>query len=152
MNSTSRGLWCRLRLLAALVLLTTAALWGSYEGVYRGAVPLASSTTSGVLDVDLAKDALNQAQDNAVLDADSDAAGTGGFYKQIAVANQSLAAAEDVTGPSGRQTLRTVLAQIAVYADWIGHAGQVGLRQVRRTGPDRLQEVGDDAVEPADFR
>ncbi|WP_328463736.1 hypothetical protein [Streptomyces sp. NBC_00448] len=127
MSTTSRELWHRLCLLTALITVTTLALLGSYAGVHSDAVPLASSTASGVLDVDTAKDALLQARTDAEQDAASDAAGTSSFSTQVAVANQILtsAAAEDVTGPSGRLTLKTVTGLISAYSYWIGLAGQV---------------------------
>lgn len=127
MSTTSRELWHRLWLLTALITVTTLALLGSYAGVHSDAVPLASSTASGVLDVDTAKDALLQAKSDAEQDAASDAAGTSSFSTQVAVANQILtsAAAEDVTGPSGRLTLKTVTGLISAYSYWIGLAGQV---------------------------
>ncbi|WP_435126587.1 hypothetical protein [Actinacidiphila sp. bgisy144] len=127
MSATSRELWYRLWLLAGLTALTTLALLGSYTGVHDGAVPLASSTAPGVLDVDTAKDALLSAASDAKVDAASDAAGTSSFSTQIAVANQILtsAAAEDVTGATGRLALKTATGLISAYSYWIGLAGQV---------------------------
>lgn len=136
MSTTSRELWRRLWLLVALITVTTLALLGSYAGVHTDAVPLASSTAAGVLDVDTAKDALLQAAQDAKLDAASDAAGTSSFFTQVAVANQILtsAAAEDVTGPSGRLTLMTVTGQISAYSYWIGLAGQVPMSSALHDG------------------
>jgi hypothetical protein len=136
MSTTGRDLRRRGWVLLALGVLTTAALFGAYRGVHNDAVPLASSTASGVLGVDTAKYALLQAQDGATQNAASDAAGTGDFHTQISVANQSLAraAAADVTGPSGRQTLQTVAGLIAVYEGWVEQAGRVPAKSVEHKG------------------
>ncbi|BBA97228.1 putative integral membrane protein [Actinacidiphila reveromycinica] len=150
MSTTSRELWYRLWLLAALVALTTLALLGSYTGVHDGAVPLASSTAPGVLDVDTAKDALLRAEQDAELDAASDAAGTSSFSTQVAVANQILtsAAAEDVTGATGRLTLKTVTGLISAYSYWIGLAGQVPARSPLHAG--YMEDAADVLGRPGD--
>jgi hypothetical protein len=126
-STTGRDLLRRLWLLLALGAAVTVALFGAYRGVHSAAVPLASSSASGVLELDTAKYALLQAQSGAAADAASDGAGTGDFHTQISVANQSLAAAaaDDVTGPSGRLALRTVISLISVYGGWIELAAQV---------------------------
>ena len=127
MSTTVRDLSHRLWLLLALGAATTVALFGAYRGVHADAVPLASSTTSGVLELDTAKDALLHAQAGAWQDAASDAAGTGDFHTYVAVANQSLAlaAADDVTGPTGRRALQTVAGLISDYGGWVELADQV---------------------------
>jgi hypothetical protein len=135
-STTGRDLRRRGWVLLTLGVLTTVALFGAYRGVHDDAVPLASSTASGVLGVDTAKYALIQAQRNATQDAASDAAGTGDFHTQVSVADQSLAgaAADDITGPSGRQTLQTVAGLIAVYEGWVEQAGRVRAASVEHQG------------------
>ena len=127
MSTTVRDLYRRTGLLVALVAAATGALFCSYRGVHADAVPLASSTASGVLELDTAKYALSQAQSSAGQDAASDAAGTSDFRTQISVANQSLAlaASDDVTGPTGRRTLQTVTGLISSYEGWVELAAQV---------------------------
>lgn len=126
MSTTARDLAGRLWLLLALGAVTTVALFGAYRGVHADAVPLSSSSASGVLAVDTAKYALARAQEGALRDAAGDGAGTGDFHTQISVANVSLAraAADDVTGLTGRQTLQTVVGLISVYSGLIENAAQ----------------------------
>jgi hypothetical protein len=154
MSATSRELWRWLWVLSGLTVLTTLALYFSFTGVHTDAVPLASSSTAGVLDVDTAKDALTMAQQDAQRDAYLGAPGSSDFYQQIAIANQSLAraAAEDVTGPSGRQTLQTLEALIGDYADAVGHAGQAGRGSALNDGlmHDAADTLGSPDAGPAD--
>lgn len=126
MSSTGRDLRNRLLLLLALALAATVALFCAYRAVHTDAVPLASSTSSGVLELDTAKDALLQAQAAAVQDAASDRAGTGDFHTQMSVADQgvTLAAADDVTGPSGRLAVQTVTSLMSGYGGWVELAAQ----------------------------
>ncbi|MDX6331682.1 MAG: hypothetical protein QOI83_4065 [Streptomycetaceae bacterium] len=126
MSATARDLARRLWLLLALGAAATAALFGAYQGVHGDAVPLSSSSAPGVLAVDTAKYALDQAQKGAQRDAPLGAAGTGDFHTQISVANQNLAlaASDNVTGRGGRQTLQTVAGLITVYSGWIEKANQ----------------------------
>lgn len=150
MSATGRDLRRRGWLLLALGVLTTGVLFGAYRAVHDDAVPLASSTASGVLGVDTAKYALSQAQQGATKDAASDAAGTGDFRTQVSVANQSLArtAADDVTGPGGRQTIQTVQGLIAVYEGWIEQAARVPAASVEHQGYMHDAEImlGDEIV------
>lgn len=123
MSGTARELTRRLRVLVALGLAATAALFFAYRGVHADAVPLSSSSTSGVLAVDTAKSALGQAKDVSGTVAEGDVT-LGDFTLRISVANQSLAlaAADGVTGLKGRQTLQTVTGLISVYANWVQNA------------------------------
>jgi hypothetical protein len=123
MSTTARDLTRRLWVLLALAAATTIALFGAYRGVHDDAVPLASSSAPGVLAVDTAQSALVQARTSAQ-GASRDSGGTGDFTTQISVAYQSLAlaAADDVTGLSGRQSLQTITGLIAVYSGWVEEA------------------------------
>lgn len=136
MSTTARELRRRQWLLVALCVLATLALFGSYTGVHAGAVPLATSTSAGVLDVDTAKAALLQAQRRVVNDVAADRAGTGDFYQQISTADQSLAAAaaEDVTGADGRETLRTLFGLITTYTGWVAEADKVRADSLEHAG------------------
>ncbi|MFJ4692970.1 hypothetical protein [Streptomyces sp. NPDC088766] len=125
MSTTGRDLTRRLRLLLALGAVTTLALFAAYRGVHDDTVPLASSSTPGILAVDTAKTALQRA--HAAVDGRG-AAGdtTGEFHTQLSVAHQSIAvaASENVTGPADRHTLQTVTGLITVYSAWVERAGK----------------------------
>ncbi|MEU8655003.1 hypothetical protein [Streptomyces sp. NPDC048737] len=125
MSTTGRDLTRRLRLLLALGALTTLALFAAYRGVHDDTVPLASSSTPGILAVDTTRTALQRA--HAAVDGRG-AAGdtTGEFHTQLSVAHQSIAvaASENVTGPADRHTLQTVTGLITVYSAWVERAGK----------------------------
>ena len=107
-------------LLLVLVVLTTLSLFHAYRGVHTDAVPLKSASAPGVLAVDTAKDALDQAQEGVERDIGT----TSAFHTHVSVASQSLAraAGADVTGLTGRQTIQTVTGLIATYSGWIEDA------------------------------
>ncbi|MFC9287366.1 hypothetical protein [Streptomyces sp. NPDC057052] len=125
MSTTGRDLTRRLRLLLALGAVTTLALFAAYRGVHDDTVPLASSSSPGILAVDTARTALQRA--HAAVDGRA-AAGdtTGEFHTQMSVAHQSIAvaASENVTGPADRHTLQTVTGLITVYSAWVERAGK----------------------------
>lgn len=125
MSGTARGLGRRLQLLLGLSAAVTLVLFGAYRGVHDDAVPLAGSSAPGILAVETAEHALGLAR-QAVPAAGEEGAGTDDFHTQISVAHQSLAlaASEDVTGLSGRQTLQTVTGLIAVYSGWVEQANR----------------------------
>jgi alpha-glucoside transport system substrate-binding protein len=141
-STTGRDLARRRRLLVLLTVLATLALFGSYAGVTAGAVPLASSTAAGILDVDTAVSALQQADESTQPAHGDTAVGAGDFHTQIAVADQSLAlaAAEDVTGASGRQTLQTLEGLIAPYSSWVEQAGRTGADSTEHAAMTRYAE------------
>ena len=119
-SSTLRELTRRRLVLLVLTVLTTAALYPAFQGVHSHARPLRTSGTPGVLAVDTAMDALTRAQDSVEQNLDT----TSDFHTRVSVANQSLAraAAADVTGLKGRQTLQTVTGLITTYTGWIEDA------------------------------
>jgi alpha-glucoside transport system substrate-binding protein len=120
-SRTLRELTRRRLALLLLTVLASVALHHAFQGVNAEAGPLRTSTVPGVLAVDTAMDALTDAQNG--IDPEQGAA-TGEFHTRISVANQSLAraAAADVTGLSGRQTIQTVTGLIATYSGWIEDA------------------------------
>lgn len=125
MSTTGRDLTRRLRLLLALGAVTTLALFTAYRGVHDDTVPLASSSTPGILAVDTTRTALQRAHaavDGRVAAGDT----TGEFHTQLSVAHQSIAvaASENVTGPADRHTLQTVTGLITVYSSWVERAGK----------------------------
>lgn len=124
MTGTVRDLSRRLVALMALTVVATTAMFAAYVGVHGDAVPLKSTSAPGVLAVGTAKRALLRAQDDAEKYASSDAGGNGDFAGRIAVAYQSLAqaAADNVTGLSGRQALKTVVGLITSYTGWVDAA------------------------------
>ncbi|MFG1806261.1 ABC transporter substrate-binding protein [Streptomyces sp. NPDC049040] len=115
-SGTLRELGRRRLALLVLAALTTLSLFGAYRGVHGDAVPLKLSGARGVLAVDTAMDALTMAQQDI---AGGDGT-TGDFHTRISVAGQSLAraAAADVTGLSGQQTIQTVTGLISTYSGW----------------------------------
>jgi alpha-glucoside transport system substrate-binding protein len=129
-SGTLRELDRRKLLLLVLTVLTTFSLFHAYRGVHADAAPLRSASAPGVLAVDTAIDALTQAQNG--IDAlaraqngiDRKQGTAGDFHTRMSVANQSLAraAAADVTGLQGRQTIQTVTGLIATYSVWIEDA------------------------------
>ncbi|WP_200304913.1 hypothetical protein [Streptomyces adelaidensis] len=129
MSTTGRDLTRRLGLLLALGAAATLVLFVAYRGVHDDTVPLASSSTPGILAVDTAKNALQQAHrvvDGSGPTGDTTGDTTGEFHTQISVAHQSIAvaASENVTGPADRHTLQTVTGLITVYSAWVERAGQ----------------------------
>ncbi|MFH9861900.1 hypothetical protein [Streptomyces sp. NPDC017202] len=124
MSTTGRDLTRRLRLLLALGAVTTVALFAAYRGVHDDTVPLASSSTPGILAVDTARTALQRA--HAAVDGRAAGDTTGEFHTQMSVAHQSIAvaASENVTGPADRHTLQTVTGLITVYSAWVERAGK----------------------------
>ncbi|WP_333770743.1 ABC transporter substrate-binding protein [Streptomyces sp. IBSBF 2435] len=131
-SGTLRELTRRRLLLLVLVALTTASLFHAYRGVHADAVPLRSAGAPGVLAVDTAMDALARAQQGVERGEGT----TGDFHTRLSVANQSLAraAAADVTGLTGRQTLQTVTGLITTYSGWIEDAaGQPTAAQAQAT-------------------
>jgi alpha-glucoside transport system substrate-binding protein len=119
--SATLGELTRRRLvLLVLTVLTTAVLYPAFQGVHSHAGPLRTSGAPGVLAVDTAMEALARAQDDVEQSLDT----TSGFHTSVSVANQSLAraAAADVTGLKGRQTLQTVTGLITTYTGWIEDA------------------------------
>ncbi|MEU0331864.1 hypothetical protein [Streptomyces sp. NPDC006193] len=112
-STTAHDLTVRHRLLLALAVLLTVSLFLSYQGVHGDANPLRTSSAPAVLSLDTAVYALGRAQEDARAPAP-----TSDFQKQISAAaqNLSVAAADGVGGPAGRQTLRTITGLITVYA------------------------------------
>ncbi|MBL1084049.1 hypothetical protein JK359_19085 [Streptomyces actinomycinicus] len=112
-STTAHDLAVRHRLLLTLSALLTLSLFLSYQGVHGDANPLRTSSAPAVLSLDTAQYALGQAQKAA-----NSAAPTSDFQRQISVAVESLsaAAADDVGGTGGRQTLQTIAGLITVYA------------------------------------
>ncbi|MPY57991.1 hypothetical protein [Streptomyces spongiae] len=161
MSTTGRDLARRLWLLLALGAATTLVLFGAYRGVHDDTVPLASSSTPGILAVDSAKNALRQA--HAAVDGSGPGGdATGDFHTQISVAHQSIAvaASENVTGLADRHTLQTVTGLITVYSAWVERAGQetdASLRgaylyyaeQGQSDIVDRLDDLRNDQLEVA---
>ncbi|MFI9340522.1 hypothetical protein ACIG0D_04505 [Streptomyces sp. NPDC052773] len=125
MSTTHRELVRRLRLLIALALATTLALFIAYRGVHDDTVPLASSTTPGILAVDTARHAMRQAHEE-IRDSGPRADVSGEFHTWTSVAHQSLAlaASENVTGVEGRHDLQTLTGLIAVYSGWVERWGR----------------------------
>lgn len=107
--------------LLLLTVLTTVALHHAYQGVHADAGPLRTSSAPGILAVDTAMNALADADSGVALEQGSAA---GDFQTNLSVADQSLAraAAADVTGLPGRQTIQTVTGLISTYSDWIEDA------------------------------
>lgn len=124
MSTTGRDLTRRLRLLLALGAAATLVLFGAYRGVHDDTVPLASSSAPGILAVDTATNALNNA--NKVVSGGVANDTTGEFHTQISVAHQNLAlaASENVTGFKDRHTLQTVTGLIAVYSGFVERSGK----------------------------
>ncbi|GHB02656.1 hypothetical protein AB0K86_29515 [Streptomyces clavifer] len=125
MSTTGRDLARRLWLLLTLGAVTTLVLFGAYRGVHDDTVPLASSSTPGILAVDTAKNALQRA--HAAVDSNETAKDTTGeFHTQMSVAHQSIAvaASANVTGLADRHTLQTVTGLITVYSTWAERAGR----------------------------
>ena len=120
MSVTKRALLRRLYALLVLGVVFGGSLTLSYRAVHHDAVRLAHATAPALLAVDTAKNALLQAKE----DTERGAAGSGDFQTRISVAHQSLAlaAAENVTGREGRQTLQTVAGLTSVYTDWVQRA------------------------------
>ncbi|MEU1401008.1 hypothetical protein ABZ471_01330 [Streptomyces sp. NPDC005728] len=112
-STTAHDLSVRRRLLLALSALLTLSLFLSYEGVHGDANPLRTSSAPAVLAIDTALYALDAAQ----ADATGAPHSFSEFQKQISVAAQSvsLAAADDVGGPAGRQAVQTVSGLITGY-------------------------------------
>ncbi|MFJ8942714.1 hypothetical protein ACIRG4_05420 [Streptomyces sp. NPDC102395] len=151
MNTTRRDLVRRLWLLLSLGAVTTLVLFGSYRGVHDDTVPLASSSTPGILAVDTAKNALRRA--HAAVDGSGPAGDTTGeFHTQISVAHQSIAvaASEDVTGLADRHTLQTVTGLITVYSSWVERAGREADPSLRGAYLDYARQGRDDIVERLD--
>jgi hypothetical protein len=117
MSRTRLELWRRQWILTLLSVLVSIALFGAYEGLHGSAVPLRDASAPAVLAVDTAQEALGQAQN----DAAAGPAASGDFRTHVGVANQSLAeaAADDVTGLSGQQTLQTVEGLITAYTGYV---------------------------------
>ncbi|UIX30099.1 hypothetical protein [Streptomyces sp. GQFP] len=133
MSTTGRDLTRRLRLLLALGAAATLVLFGAYRGVHDDTVPMASSSTPGILAVDTAMHAMRTAN-KVVSGAGATDDTTGEFHTQISVAHQSLAraASENVTGIEGRHTLQTVTGLIAVYSGFVERSGKEGDDSVLR--------------------
>ncbi|MEV6409453.1 hypothetical protein AB0M58_42155 [Streptomyces bobili] len=151
MSTTGRALTRRLRLLLALGALTTLALFAAYRGVHDDTVPLASSSTPGILAVDTAKSALLRA--HAAVDGSGPAGdATGEFHTQLSVAHQSIAvaASENVTGPADRHTLQTVTGLITVYSAWVERAGRESDASLRGAYLHYAQQGRDDIVDRLD--
>ncbi|GAA1909514.1 hypothetical protein [Streptantibioticus ferralitis] len=131
MSTTRRDLTRRLQLLLALTVVGTAVLFASYQGVHSDAGALRTTSKTAVLAVDTAEYALNQAQRGA----GSGAADSDDFQTQVSVAGQSLsqAAASNVRGLEGRQTLQTVAGLIVVYTGWVQKADQEPQGSILRT-------------------
>jgi hypothetical protein len=115
-NGTARELTGRLWVLLVLSAVTTAALFGSYQGLLGTALPLRDTSAPAVLALDTAKEALNQARAESQRPA-----ARSDFQNHLSVVNQSLAAvaAENVTGLAGRQTIQTVTGLLTAYANFV---------------------------------
>ncbi|MFF3849838.1 hypothetical protein [Streptomyces sp. NPDC002328] len=151
MSTTRRDLVRRLWLLLSLGAVTTLVLFGAYRGVHDDTVPLASSSTPGILAVDTAKNAVRRA--HAAVDGSGPAGDTTGeFHTQISVAHQSIAAAasENVTGPADRHTLQTVTGLITVYSAWVERAGRETDPSLREAYLHYARQGRDDIVERLD--
>lgn len=151
MSTTGQDLVLRLRLLLVLGVVTTLVLFGAYRGVHDGAVPLASSSTPGILAVDAAKNALQQA--HAAVDGSSPAKDTTGeFHTQISVAHQSLAvaASENITGPADRHTLQTVTGLVTVYSAWVERVGKETDATLRGAYLHYAEQGRDDIIDRLD--
>jgi hypothetical protein len=120
MSTTGRDLRRRLWLLLTLGALTTFALFGAYRGVHDDTVPLSSSSAPGILAVDTARNAMEEAHE-AVKGGE-----IGDFNTQISVAYQNIAvaASENIAGPEGRHKLQTITGLIAVYSGLVQRSGQ----------------------------
>ncbi|QIJ62290.1 hypothetical protein [Streptomyces sp. JB150] len=125
MSTTRQELVRRLRRLLALALATTCVLFVAYRGVHDDTVPLASSSTPGILAVDTARHAMRQAHEE-IRDSGPEGDISGEFHTWTSVAHQSLAlaASENVTGAKGRHDLQTITGLIAVYSAWVERWGQ----------------------------
>lgn len=120
-SGTLRELTRRRLALLVLAVLACTALHHAFQGVHADADPLRTSTVPGILAVDTAIDALADAENG--IDP-RQGASSADFLTRISVAHQSLAraAADDVTGLNGRQTIQTVTGLIATYSGWIEDA------------------------------
>ncbi|MFF8972779.1 ABC transporter substrate-binding protein [Streptomyces sp. NPDC014995] len=151
MSTTGRDLARRLWWLLGLGAATTLVLFGAYRGVHDDTVPLASSSTPGILAVDTAKNALQRA--HAAVDGGGPAGDTTGeFHTQISVAHQSIAvaASENVTGLADRHTLQTVTGLITVYSAWVERAGQEPNASLRRAYLHYAEQGRNDIVDRLD--
>ncbi|MGW2641173.1 hypothetical protein [Streptomyces sp. NPDC001348] len=119
-STTARELTLRHRLLLGLSAALTLALFLSYEGVHGDADPLRTDSAPAVLAIDTADYALKKAD----AEAGSRTPSIDEIQKQISVASQSLAtaAADEVGGAFGRQTLNTVTGLIAGYDNTVHKA------------------------------
>ncbi|WP_159765779.1 hypothetical protein [Streptomyces sp. HM190] len=153
MNATGRDLVRRLWVLSSLAVVSTLVLFVSYRGVHGDTVPLASSSAPGILAVDTARSAVQQA--HTAVDVDGSGPGpeaTGDFHTRISVAHQSIAvaASEDVAGPADRHTLKTITGLITVYSAWVELAGQEEDASLRAAFLHYAERGRDDIVERLD--
>lgn len=123
-----------LRCGAALLVLTVAAggfAWLAFTRADNTAETAQSKTVPAIMAVSAARSALSQADQADIQNFHSGAAqfgGPGGEYRnQIAIATQNLtrAAADNVTGTDGSQTLQLAQGQLASYLSLIEQAAAI---------------------------